>query len=389
MKKSVLLRAPLLTLSGYGIHSRQVFKWLETRNDIFDISVEILNWGMTTWIIDREYDDGVIGRIMDKSGKPGKKYDMTFQVQLPDEWDTSLGNINIGISAIVETDRCNDKWIEKINQMDAVIVPSYHCKKTIMRSGVVNTKVFVIPEWYNENITEESEYQDMNIDISTNFNFLSVGVMTANNPVDDRKNLFNTIKWFCETFKDDKDVGLILKTNYGKSTKIDYHITKDILRKLLGEVRQGEYPKIHMIHGMMKQSEMANLYKHPSVKCFISLTRGEGYGLPIIESAASGIPIIATNWSGHLDFLNEGKFIPIDYTMKEISNTRVDNRIFLEGFKWADPDEIDFKRKIRKFREKSTIPKEWANDMSKNIISKYSMTAIIKKYNKFLEIFTK
>ena len=46
------------------------------------------------------------------------------QLQLPDEWDSNLAKKNIGVSAFVETDRCNPQWIDKCNEMDAVIVPS-------------------------------------------------------------------------------------------------------------------------------------------------------------------------------------------------------------------------------------------------------------------------
>ena len=121
----VLLRAPVLTVSGYGIHSRQIFKWLESRDDI-ELYVQPLNWGNTTWMINPDMEDNLIKRIMDCSKEFSGKYDMSFQVQLPDEWDPSIAIKNIGISAVVETDRCNPDWIKCIDKMDAVIVPTDH-----------------------------------------------------------------------------------------------------------------------------------------------------------------------------------------------------------------------------------------------------------------------
>ena len=44
--KKVLLRAPLLTNSGYGVHSRQIFEWLETRKDL-QVTSQCLQWGQT------------------------------------------------------------------------------------------------------------------------------------------------------------------------------------------------------------------------------------------------------------------------------------------------------------------------------------------------------
>ena len=74
--KKVLLRGPLLTNSGYGVHSRQLFSWLYNREDI-ELSVECLNWGITSWILDKEFDNGIIGKIMECS-KPllDSKYDV-------------------------------------------------------------------------------------------------------------------------------------------------------------------------------------------------------------------------------------------------------------------------------------------------------------------------
>ena len=119
----ILLRAPVLTSSGYGVHSRQIFDWLHKMENI-DLTVECLNWGKTPWLLNENLENGLIGKIMKYSKKLEPPYDITFQVQLPDEWDPSLGKKNIGITAAVETDRCNPKWVSACNVMDEVVVPS-------------------------------------------------------------------------------------------------------------------------------------------------------------------------------------------------------------------------------------------------------------------------
>ena len=87
----VLLRAPLLTNSGYGVHSRQVFEWLEEKESI-DLTVECLNWGQTPWLINSKLEDGLVGKIMERSRKPEGKFDLSIQIQLPDEWNSSLAH---------------------------------------------------------------------------------------------------------------------------------------------------------------------------------------------------------------------------------------------------------------------------------------------------------
>ena len=169
---NIIVRAPLLSISGYGVHSRQIFRWLESKN-IFNIDAQVLNWGNTSWMINPDMEDGLIGRIMASSKTPdeNKKYDISFQVQLPDEWDANIANINIGISAVVETDVCNPAWLENMNKMNYIIVPSTHVKRTIENTGEVSTPILVIPEWYYEHI-ENSSFDDIEIPTSTSFNFL-------------------------------------------------------------------------------------------------------------------------------------------------------------------------------------------------------------------------
>ena len=382
----VLIRAPLLSFSGYGVHSRQVFKWLESRNE-FDVDAQILRWGTTSWMINSEMEDGLIGRIMEKSGDPeiGEKYDITFQIQLPDEWDPSLGKINVGVSAVIETDVCNPAWLEKMNEMSAIVVPSIHVKRTIENTGNISTPIYVIPEWYFEQI-DKNKIEDIDLNLKTKFNFFMNGTITGNSSAIDRKNSFNTIKWFCEAFKDDPDVGLVIKSTItGAGTRIDRQMTHKILSDCVSMCREGEFPKIYFLHGNLTPEEICSIYKRPDIKCYLSLTRGEGFGLPHLEAAASGLPVMATNWSSHVEFLSLGKFISINYDLSEIPKERVDNRIFTAGMRWAEPSAEDFKKKALKFREKNELPKKWAKDLSTKIRKNYSSKAIMQQYDDFLE----
>ncbi len=381
--KRVLLRGPFLTNSGYGVHARQVARWALSKVD-WDVKVQTMPWGITPWLIDKDDEGGLIGRIMMRTapleGMP--IFDMSLQVQLPNEWDPRLARVNIGVTAAVETDRCNPQWIEACNRMTAIVVPSQHTKSVLESSGNLRSPIFVIPESYYDELTEETD-QKFPHEFSTKFNFLVFGQLTGNNPENDRKNLFYTLKWIFEEFKDDKDVGVILKTNSGRQTKIDRLMTEKFVKQMVKEVRKTPYPKVHLLHGKMDNREMTALMRDPTVKALVSLTRGEGYGLPTLEAAASSLPVIATGWSGHLDFLKED-FISVDYTLGEIHPSRVDNGIFMQGTKWAHPSETDAKKRLRKFYEKSTMPRHKAQEAAKRIRQDYSFTAISKIYDEKL-----
>ena len=105
----------------------------------------------------------------------------------------------------------------------------------------------------------------------------------------------------------------------------------------------------------------------------------------MLDAAVAGLPVITTNWSGHLDFLGKGKFIPLNYSLTQIPKHRVDGRIFLEGFKWAETNESDFKRKVSKFRERPHKPKEWADELSKTLREEFSHTKLSGDYDVIFE----
>lgn len=381
--KKVLLRAPVLTQSGYGVHARQIASWLLSRKDI-KLDIQALPWGDTPWLIDEKKCDGLIGKLMKSTVDPGNssgRYDVTFQLQLPNEWDTRFSDVNVGMTAGVETDRCHPEWIAACNRMTRIVVPSTHVKNCLTSTGKVEKKLVVVPESYSKAMGETTRTHVDDLKFSTSFNFLIFGQVTGNNPENDRKNVFYAIKWLCETFKDDKDVGIVVKTNVGRNTHIDMKIVRQTFEALLKEVRVGQYPRLNILHGDMSDEEVSSLYRHESVKALVSPSRGEGYGLPLLEASVCGLPVIATRWSGHLDFLNQGKYIDVNYSLREIHPSRIDDRIFIRGTKWAHPIEEDFKKKVKKFRESPGTPKEWAVDLSKKLRSTLSQEAVNSLYD--------
>ena len=380
--KHVYIRGPLLSISGYGVHSRQIARWAFSKD--WQVTTDILPWGTTPWYTDRSECNGLIDKIMESSAPLKNKPDYSFQIMLPHEWDNAIAKKNIGVSAIVETDICSKKWVHACNMMDHVIVPSEFSKQVLVTSGLKPKKVTVIPESYIDSCVAQST--SLGLTFSTSNNYLMLGQMSGNY-LTDRKNTAQLIALFCQVFEDRPDVGLIIKTNCGTNSSVDRHITRNRLKSVIQQVRKSQYPRIYFLHGYLKDNEVSSLYQHPKVRGFLSLTHGEGFGLPLLEAAACGLPVLATNWSAHTEFLNKGEWMKIPGRLVDVPEQKIDGAIFVEGCKWADPDIESTRERLLSFVEDNQKWTESAKRLQKIIQKTYSFSRIASKYDKFMRRF--
>lgn len=172
LKPTVILRGPLLTQSGYGVHARQIASWLLQKKDI-TLKVILTPWGDTSWFVNPNDLDGLVGKIMNISCGPEAAIgsDVSIQLQLPNEWDPNLSKVNVGVSAMVETDRCNPEWVAACNKMSMIIVPSKHAKSSITNSGELTVPIHVVPESYTDAIDHVDTTSVEMPTFSTKFNY--------------------------------------------------------------------------------------------------------------------------------------------------------------------------------------------------------------------------
>ena len=151
---------------------------------------------------------------------------------------------------------------------------------------------------------------------------------------------------------------MVVKTNIAKNSLIDRVNTESKIRVLLEQLGKRKC-KVYLLHGRMSEEEMSGLYNHPQIKAVVSTAHGEGYGLPLFEAAYYGIPVIATDWSGHTDFLykktkqKNGKlkkkhmFSRISYTIQPVKKEAVWDGVLQKESMWAVPEEGSIKMNMQ------------------------------------------
>ena len=360
MKKNILVKGPVLSRSGYGYQSRFALKALQTREDIFNIYIQNIPWGKTSWIYrDDEFrrwiDDRILKTIEHAQG--GGFFDMSLQITIPNEWE-KIAPVNIGYTAGIESSKVAPLWLQKGNEMDNIIVVSNHAKYTYENTSVkaqdnntgkvVDYKLKTNIDVVNYSTVECDKEPIPNFELTTDFNFLNVSQWGP------RKNIENTIRWWVEEFKDEPRAGLIIKANYVNDSLMDYKHLKGTMRDFLAQ-----YPdrkcKVYILHGDMSREQMSWLYSHEKVKANINIAHAEGFGLPIFEAAYHGMPNITIGWSGQMDYLrhnNKDYFSSVRYTIGPIQDQAVWNGVLEKDSLWAYADEDSYKQKCRDMFER-------------------------------------
>ena len=396
MLKKVLIKGPVLSRSGYGEQSRFALRSLRSRPDLFDIYIVNIAWGATGQITSIDEETDFINQCLIKTQlhvQQKGQFDISLQVTVPNEFE-KIAPVNIGYTAGIETTKVAPQWIQKSNDnVNKLIVVSNHSKKVFEQTtyDVKDQNGNEVKGWGLQVPVEtvnypvrEFEPEEVNIDFKTDKNFLVVSQWGP------RKNLENTIKWFVETFRDEEDVGLVLKTNTASDSVMDRVLTQkrlELLLKAFGERKCSVY----LIHGEVSPGNLAWLYAHPTMKALINIGHGEGYGLPLFEAAYHGLPLITTAWSGQMDFIckpnKKGKQVPrivrVDYDINEVQKSAVWNGVIQADSKWAFARENSYKRALTECLEKETHYRNEAEGL-KNYIRENFTDEIM--YHQFSEL---
>ena len=346
MKPICVVSCPIDTFSGYGARSRDFVKSLIKQKDSeWDIKIFPQRWGDCPWNF-LSQNDPLRQRFI---GGLQSQPDIWMQITVPNEFQP-VGKYNIGISAGIETTVFPKEFLDGMNKMNLNLVSSNHSKQVALQTQFEkkdqqNQTVGIIKlekpiEVLFEGLDLDKYYKKPKCTssildgVKEEFCFLYTGHWLPGKLGEDRKNTGLMVKTFLETFNtpSKKKPALILKTNHVSYSLLD---REEILKKInnIRKKVKGDLPNIYLLHGELTDEEMNELNNNPKVKTFISFTKGEGFGRPLLEAAITGKPVITTNWSGHKDFLHPDYNILIGGELKNVHKSAA-NQFLLKESQW-------------------------------------------------------
>ena len=392
MKYKILIRGPVLSQSGYGEQARFALRSIKSREDLFDIYILPTNWGQTGWVsLDNEERYWIDERIKATHAhtQQGGTFDISVQVTIPNEFER-LAPINIGYTAGIETTKVAAVWLQKVNQMDKIIVVSNHSKE-VFESTVytaqdpstghsIKLECTTPIEVVNYPVRDFKK-KKINLNLDYDFNYLAISQWGP------RKNFDNLINWFIEENKNE-EVGLVLKTSIKNNSVIDREFTEKRLKGIIsahGDVKC----KVYLLHGDLSEEELVGVYQDRKIKCLISTAHGEGYGLPLFEAAYNGLPVVCVGWSGQRDFLYmpqkngnlKPMFASVEYDLKNVQPEAIWSGVIEKESEWAFPREASFKKRIREVREENSRFKRNAAKLKKYLHENFTEETLYSQFS--------
>jgi glycosyltransferase involved in cell wall biosynthesis len=362
-------------------------------------------WGSTPWgyITDNIDEWGWVSPMI--NSQLNRKPDIWIQITVPNEFQP-VGTYNIGVTAGIETTACDAAWIEGVNRMNITLVSSNHAKTVFEQTAYqkkdkntnqviqdikIEKPIEVLFEGADLNkyfFLDDNDLEDTDLvqeldGINEEFCFLFVGHWLQGEIGEDRKNVGLMLKTFLETFKDKKKKpALIMKISGAGSSVMDRNEMLKKIDHIKSQVK-GKLPNVYLLHGELDDKDINYLYNHGKVKAMFNLTKGEGFGRPLLEFSLTKKPIIVSGWSGHTDFLDREFTCQIGGELKDTHPSTHVPGIILKDAKWFSPNIDQAKHYLKDVYDKYNKYQELARKQAKKSKDQFSfdnMKQLIKEH---------
>jgi len=269
-------------------------------------------------------------------------------------------------------------WVPPIqNLIDEVWIPSHYVRQVYIDSGIDPEKVHVIPNGINPEIFNP-DGSEMKIHSKKGFKFLFVGGTIY------RKGIDILINTYLKTFTAKDDVVLVIKDIGSKSFYSGQNLAEEIKK-----IRKNpKAPAIYYIEKDLTETEMASLYR--ACDCLVHPYRGEGFGLPVLEAMACGLPVIVTAGGSTDDFVddNTGYRVP---SRRTIFGNRDIGNLETVGETWfLEIEQGSLQEKMRYVMTHLDEARAIGRNASQKVLSEFTWQKVAEKYlERMHELFKK
>jgi glycosyltransferase involved in cell wall biosynthesis len=230
-----------------------------------------------------------------------------------------------------ESDRLPQHWPELLNRTDLVVVPTVWNRDVFVDSGV-RAPVAVVP--HVATVPDPGDGgAGLGLDVD-DFVFYTIGRW------DERKAVFLAIEAYLRAFTADDPVVLVVKTGprlemppgeWGAGNPLSFTTPWQVASL----VRQFRNPaRVHLEVETWTDDRVAGL--HARGDCYLTLARGEGWGIGAFDASAYGNPVVATGWGGFLEYLDDESAFLVDHTLTAVEHNAFAS--YSRDQEWAAPD---------------------------------------------------
>lgn len=323
---------PVFDGSGYAEATRQCV--LAIHRQGYPITLEPTSYERT------RLDLGEAQEILDLLVRRDVDYDKVILHGTPDSWVSGgrheLDRYRIG-STVWETSELHPIWRNRCAGVDEVWVPSTWNRRVFESSGL-GAPVEVMPYPMDlPDLAAPPVPLPLAVPEET-FVFYSVFEWQ------ERKNPAGLIAAYLSAFSGVDDVALVLKTYVGDH-ETDAGGIEGRIEAVTSRLRLPHYPQVVPLVANLSAGEMLALHRRGD--CFVLLQRAEGWGLPHLEAAACGNPVITPSFGGQTDFVTTETGYPVDYTLRPVSGMSW-NPYYLGTQHWCEPDLAHAARQMRR-----------------------------------------
>jgi glycosyltransferase involved in cell wall biosynthesis len=326
---NVAYLGPLKDYSGYGEANRHFVAALDTAG--VNVIPQLVTYSHET------SDFGALGARIEPMFDRKGDYRIKILHTTPNAFKKHMepGKYHIG-HFFWETDRVPDDFVKGLQLCDEIWTGSEANKQALLSTGV-DKPVYIIPQAIDMDRAPVEPYVLPDFD---GFLFYSIFEWT------DRKNPAALLKAYWEEFQDDENVGLLIKTYFHNFQLGNKRMIRHQVEHMKRRSGLDKFPPVFLYLDLMDRVQLERIHETGDV--YVSAHRGEGWGVPQVEAATHGKPMISTAYGGCHEYFEDGKnAMLLPYEMVPVTGMEHSHNWYTREQKWADVDHAALRAALR------------------------------------------